>query len=141
MFILRHDFRAAPHVIYDGVEAYDFPLGALAPDLPRLRLNVARSEVSRWRHYFNDAELNALSRLLGWEMRFLLNREVAFHPGFAHLVNLYPLLHSGEELILSYAHDERSAGHFTYWLVAVVARAQTQKEFERRVGLIEKHWR
>ena len=66
-------------------------------------------EASRWRHYFNDAELNALSRLLGWEMRFLLNREVAYHPGFAHLVNLYPLLHGGEELILSYAHDERSA--------------------------------
>jgi len=139
-FTLRHDFSAAPRVLYDGVEAYQFALDAQNPDLPQVRLDVTRPEAARWRHYYVDAELNALSRLLGWEMRFVLNKEWAYHPGVARPVYLYPLHHHGEELTLSYAYDERSPGHFAYWLHAVAARAQTDAEFARRVAHIKTHW-
>ena len=111
-FTLRHDFSAAPRVLYDGVEAYQFALDAQNPDLPQVRLDVTRPEAARWRHYYVDAELNALSRLLGWEMRFVLNKEWAYHPGLARPVYLYPLRHHGEELTLSYAYDERSPWAF-----------------------------
>ena len=140
MFQLRHDFRTAPRTLYDGFETTVVPLHGAAPGLPDLRLDLTQPEASAWRHYYVDAELNALRRLLGWEMRFVLNREWAYHPEFGQRVNLVPLFHHGEEWTLSYASEERSPARYIFWLVAVLVRPQSRDEFLRRRAQIVRHW-
>lgn len=135
------DRRHAPEVIFDGGEPKTVPVraaelagvfaGTIDHDLPQTR---------RWRNYYEDSELNEIAGLLPFAYRFVLNREWAYVSALGQPVHLQAELCENLEYSICFCYDERSALHYTYWLVAILRRPLAEADFLRRIDDIKKHW-
>ena len=130
-----------PPVFYDGQERERFSLTVqLDGQAVELQLDPSAPENRQWRHYYNDAELNELSSLVGLKFEFRMSREVIVAPSHRKLVYFQPFWSAGRELTVCYSCDEVSNGHYVCWLLAVLSRAIAESEFNVRVANIKRYW-
>lgn len=132
------DYQATPLLFYDGAEFATLPL-----EVPGLAesflIELYRSETRHWRHCFTPPELQHLKDLHRLDFRFTVVGEWAIFPAIQQELELRSFWRDGQELSVAFSYDERSPRPFVAWLVAVVTRPLDEKEYRRRIVVLE-HW-
>ena len=136
------DYVDRPRIIYDGVEVsvlnIPIPGGGAGPR--ELAIDLFAPEARAWRHYYNDRELNWLKDELRFDFRFVLNREAAYSRPLGESIYLQPTHRYGAEYTVCFSYREQSAGHYIFWLIAILSREVGAAEFDRRVADIKRYW-
>jgi hypothetical protein len=140
-FLLVERHVDSPRVIHSGADVPRLTFEAcgstgeylLSVDLDSL---AARG----WRHYYTDAELQALQVLFCWGLRFILGSETAVAVPFGRPVYLQPLYKYRSEWTVCFCYDEVSPLHFVYWLIGVARRNLDRAEYNRRMEELGQYW-
>ena len=133
-------FLDAPKVIADGDEVEVIRFALLETGSQEFVLRIDAPECRRWRHYYTDKELNALSQMLRFEFRFLMSREEVYHAALGQSIALCPLYEKGSLYTVCYAYTEQSNGHYVFWLLGMVKSEIALPEHTLRVENIKRYW-
>ena len=131
-----------PRIVYDGeeVSVLSIPVPGRGEEPRELTVDIFAPEARAWRHYYTDRELNRLKEELRFGFRFVMNRETAYSLPLGESIYLQPAHEYGAEYTVCYSYREQSAGHYIFWLIAVLRRELAGGEFDRRVADIRRYW-
>lgn len=103
-------------------------------------LDWAKPECKKWQHYYNDSELNTLSRILKFGLRFFANDETAINETSGFILDFQPFWRDGFEYSICFSYKEFAPNYGRCFLNAILVRELSKKDFNKRVTEIKKYW-
>jgi hypothetical protein len=136
------DYVYQPRAIYSGGELsrLNIPIPGGVAEAWELTVELFTPEAGAWRHYYTDSELNYLKDELRFGLKFVLNREAAFSQTINEPINLHPIYKYGAEYTVCFSCREESAGHYIFWLIAILRREVERADYDRRMQDIRSYW-
>ena len=130
-FKVIKDYVEKPEVIYDGLETLEVQI---EEDEYQFKLDLNNIVVKYWNKYFSDTELSDLKKLLKLDCKFILGKPYLINQKIDQKIYFQIFYKCNYEYTICFAYDEVSAGHYTFWLIAVLNRKITKEEYEKRIN-------